>query len=350
MSGASRALLRLVPPLLFGLVAGAVGLELLARIAWEDAWQDPYARPVDPGVPVLNDVFELARPNAHGLNRGVPYRSNSFGLRGPEYDQHPAAGTFRIVVTGDSTTMGAGVVEEDRYTNQLERLLNADATDRRFEIVNIGLSGQNTTHAADRLGRALERYDTDMIVYGFSHNDIEGPDYENHFGGLPPRDDAQKRWDLVAEYEASPSYFWRFIGAWRMARMTPASRRNREYLYNFTENEAAWGYFLSGLDKYALLGVRYDVCAHVLIHPYPDHFDDSHPYLRVYERVEKAARERGLGVTQGFPHFEGRSAWEIWVSLFDSHPNREGHAILARALYGGLKGLPDRCWEIRTPK
>jgi lysophospholipase L1-like esterase len=348
MSRASRTLLRLAPPLLIGLVLGAAVLEILARVAWEDAWQDPTAHPVDPDLPVLNDVFDLARPNARGLNRGVPYRSNSFGLRGPEYDPHPAPGTFRIVVTGDSTTMGAGVVEADRYTNQLERRLNADATERSFEIVNIGLSGQNTTHAADRLGRALKRYHADMIVYGFSHNDIEGPDYENHFGGFAPRDDAQKRWDLAAEYESSPSYFWRYLGAWRMARMTPPSRRNREYVYNFTENDAAWEYFLSGLDKFSMLGVRYDVCAHVLIHPYPDHFDDSHPYLPVYERVERAARERGLGVTQGFPYFEGRSARSTWVSLFDAHPNRDGHAILARALHEGVAGLPDRCWETRT--
>jgi hypothetical protein len=83
-----------------------------------------------------------------------------------------------------------------------------------------------------------------------------------------------------------------------------------------------------------------------LIHPYFDDFDENHPLLEVYQRVEAAARERGLGVTQGLPYFEGRSPRTIWVSLFDSHPNREGHRILAQALRDGLKSLPASCWAI----
>jgi lysophospholipase L1-like esterase len=242
--------------------------------------------------------------------------------------------------------MGAGVLEKDRYTNQLERRLNEEAAELRYEVVNVGLSGQNAVHGATRLALALKSYRAHMIVYGFSHNDIEGPSYQNRFGGAAPPEDAQKRWDMAAEYETSPSYFWRFVGAWRIARSTPPSRRNQEYVYNFTENADAWSHFLAGLDRFAQLGRDRGICAHVLIHPYFDHFDDGHPFLEVYERVEAAARKRNLGVTQGLPYFEGVSPWSIWVSLFDGHPNREGHAILARALHEGLRELPESCWKL----
>ena len=39
----------------------------------------------------------------------------------------------------------------------------------------------------------------------------------------------------------------------------------------------------------------------------------------------------------------------LWVSLFDPHPNRDGHAILTDALIGGLKELPARCWAGKRP-
>jgi len=342
-----RSILRVLPPLLLGLAVGGVGLEILARVAWEDAWRDPAKETNPEGLPVLSDdVFVLARPNARGLNRGVPYRSNSRGFRGPEYGPEPAPGTFRIVVTGDSTTMGAGVREEDRYSDQLERMLNAEASDRRYEIVNVGLSGQNAAQDASRLEMALDGYRTQMIVYGFSPNDIEGPDFESRTGGLAPPDQARRRWALIAEYDTSPSYFWRFLGAWRIAHATSGDDRAQEFVYNFTHNDAAWSHFLEGLDHFARIGREHGVCAHVLIHPYFDDFDASHPLLEVYQRVEAAARERGLSVTQGFPYFEGRSPRTIWVSLFDSHPNREGHRILAQALHDGLKRLPASCWTI----
>jgi hypothetical protein len=235
-----RGILRVLPPLLLGLAIGAVGLEILARLAWEDDWRDPASETNPEGLPVLSDdLFVLARPHARGLNRGVPYRSNSRGFRGPEYTAAPAPDTFRIVVTGDSTTMGAGAREEDRYSDQLERMLNAEASDRRYEVVNVGLSGQNAIQGATRLEHALDGYRAHMIVYGFSPNDIEGPDFRNRNGGQAPPEEARKRWALIAEYDASPFYFWRFLGAWRIARATSASGRAEQYLDNFTRNDAA---------------------------------------------------------------------------------------------------------------
>ena len=62
------------------------------------------------------------------------------------------------------------------------------------------------------------------------------------------------------------------------------------------------------------------------------------------EQVEAAARERGFTVTQTFPFFEGRDPTQLRLSYFDSHPNADGHEILATALLQGLRELPERCW------
>jgi len=47
--------------------------------------------------------------------------------------------------------------------------------------------------------------------------------------------------------------------------------------------------------------------------------------------VAGAERERGLMVLESLSYFEGRDEQDLWVDLFDPHPNREGHKVLARA-------------------
>jgi lysophospholipase L1-like esterase len=330
-----------------GLLAGALGLEALARLSWEDDWQDPTHTGVPAGegdLPVLNGVMELARRNTRGIHRNVYHRTNSRGIRGPEYDAQPPEGVFRIAVTGDSTTMGAGVLEEERYTNQLEARLGEG-----YEVLNTGVSGLNIGAGVRRLARVSRHYESDLFVYGFSTNDIEGPSYRTPADVLPPADFAHFYWSMIAAAERSPSYFHRYLILWRLG-MTETGKGDQVVLENFLDNPAAWRDFVAGLDRFAALASKHGVCGHVLIHPQLARLDEEHPYLEVYDRVGRAALERGLSVTQSFPYFvehAPRRERALWVSLFDPHPNRRGHALLAEALHEGLKQLPPECWKKR---
>ena len=58
-----------------------------------------------------------------------------------------------------------------------------------------------------------------------------------------------------------------------------------------------------------------------------------------------AAGERGLTVTESYPYFRDLSDMEARLSLLDAHPNPAGHERLARALYDGLREIPDDCWD-----
>jgi lysophospholipase L1-like esterase len=330
-----------------GLVLGAVvvgllGAEVIARLAWREPARSPLAQ--EGTLPVLDDFWDLVRPNVRGINRGVLYRSNSRGLRGPEWSPEPAAGVFRIAIAGDSTTMGSGVEEEDRYSSQLERLLNERDSGRRYEVMNTGLNGLNIDHGVQRLERMMAHYRAHLFVFGFSRNDIEGPAYKEAEGY-----EEVAEWWLWAQRNArSSSYFWRLL-SYRIVDFHTRSnrvRKNQEIRDNYLENPAAWAAFLGGLDRFAALAREHGVCAHVLLHTHLDNLGPDHPYLDIYERVQNAAIERGISVTASFPYFEGRRPVPLWVSLFDPHPNRDGHEILARALSDGLAELPPSCWSI----
>lgn len=321
-----------------GILLGLLGAELIARAAWPE--RPPVPERVERELPELRSVFDLARPNTEGMHAGVYYRTNSHGLRGPEWEADPGEDVFRIVIAGDSNTVGAGVSEDARYSSQLEDLLNADGTGRRYEIVNTALGGLNIEQALRRLERVLPYYGADLLIYGLSINDIDS----NAYRELPGRPDPKVYLAWVTRTEDARSYLWRFVSAWLYSlRWRPY--RTQELVDNYFHNPPAWRELTLGLDHFAELGRDRGICAELLIHTQMEALDDSHPYLEIYERVATAGTERGLRVTRSFPWFEGEAARDLWVSPFDSHPNRSGHAIYAQRLYTELRALPASCWE-----
>jgi lysophospholipase L1-like esterase len=337
------------------LVIGSVSLVLLigeaiARVTWREpppAIRLPpsWDQPVPPDLPVLKHIPELSQKNVRGINNGVFFRTNSAGLRGPEYDPEPARGVFRIAITGDSVTMGSGVDESDAYPMQLERLLNAEESHVRYEVLNVGLSGINTKLAIRRLAAIMGAYHPHLLVYGFTLNDIKSRRYEHFKDRLRVRD----FWRQAAEARDSPSYLWRRlwprlvgVGARIWSGMGPCGP---ELQHNYFENPAAWKQIVRGLRHYRNMARRRGMCAHVLIHTYLSRLDGRHRCLRIYDHVEQEAQRQGLTVTQTFPYFEGLDASELWLDVYDPHPNPEGHAILARALRDGLRELSTYCWE-----
>lgn len=98
---------------------------------------------------------------------------SSQGFRDYEYHVRKPHDTFRILCLGDSTTFGAGVVQEATYHSLLETELNRNAagTRHRFEIINGGCTGYTSAQ-----GLALYRYHgrrlkPDVVTFYFGIND-----------------------------------------------------------------------------------------------------------------------------------------------------------------------------------
>lgn len=310
----------------------------------------PTAGASDGKLPVLASVLEMGLPNVEGIHNGVYFRTNSQGMRGPEYAAEAAPGVFRIAVTGDSVTMGSGVDENDAYPKQLEALLNARGGERRYEVINVGLAGINTRVAVQRLRVATKAYDPQLFVYGFTINDIEGKRYH---GNQAEQAEFVVFWrKAIGRYE-SPSRLWKWLWPRLVAlalRVSPdLGDYETEIHHNFFENPEAWEDFEAALRRFARMAHVRGACGHVLIHTQITDLDENHPFLDIYAKVEQAAKKFGLTVTQTFEAYEGRAPRPLWVNAFDLHPNREGHAILAAELLKGLDALPQNCWNPKSP-
>jgi lysophospholipase L1-like esterase len=105
----------------------------------------------------------------------ISYRFNALGGRGREYAIPPPDSTVRLLVLGDSYTLGIGVREEDTFASQLERLLNERAkrsgSPQHYEVINAGVSGYGTRDERQFYQNSASKYKPDLVLLVMIWND-----------------------------------------------------------------------------------------------------------------------------------------------------------------------------------
>jgi lysophospholipase L1-like esterase len=325
----------------FALGAGEAVVRGLSLAAPPESAERTPLPPAYRNLPELRSVGELTTRAQRGVFRGVLHRTNSQGVRGPDYSPKPPRGTFRIAVVGDSYTMGQGVEEQDTYPAVVESLLNAREDGRRYEVINLGVAGLAIQHSMRRLERVGLGYQPHLIVYGFTPNDIMGDDYREP---SPLEQAAAKEW--IGRFDDSPLHLLRLL--WprlvlAYSALWPLPGTYEHVLEeNYFRNPKAAARFTEGLDRLSRLANSRGVCGHVFVHTRMNQLA-IHPFERIYRWVAEAARERGLSAYVSLPHFRGRDASALRLSVVDTHPNAQGHRLHAEALVAGLDRLPAHC-------
>ena len=145
--------------------AGAVLAAFLAAFLWRReprGWRDGIllAIPLLAATALLltrvrvrpsPETFHGVVPNPRGATwtEGNPrrprvtYRTNALGFRGPTFATRPAPGVTRVAVVGDSHVFGSGVEEGEALPARLALALTAADPARRFEVLNLGIEGNN---------------------------------------------------------------------------------------------------------------------------------------------------------------------------------------------------------------
>src|SRR5262245_26405828 len=100
-------------------------------------------------------------------------KSNSLGFRDREHSLEKPPGAYRIVVIGDSITMGLQIDDhtEDVYTNVLESALTRGGRD--VEVINFGVSGYNTQQEVHTLADKGIQFKPDLVILAYCINDTE---------------------------------------------------------------------------------------------------------------------------------------------------------------------------------
>jgi lysophospholipase L1-like esterase len=319
-------------------VLAEVGLRLLERP------RRPPALSSDETV--LNPLSDIRAPNVEGILVGHPFRTNSMGYRGPEYSRLVSANTLRIAITGDSVTMGWGVDEDRAYPALVQDRLDRLDGSLRHEVLNLGIAGASIDEAIDRLAAADAVYELDLLVYGFTQNDIAGKFYRF----TAPKGARVRLAQAQSRHRDSGFAFLRVLWPrWvdLRERWKPSvPPYEDEVHHNYFENKRTWRRFRSQLARFAQLGKKGQRCTHLLIHTaLAGSNNEDMRYAAVDDRVAAAALALGISVTSSVPTHAGIPYSRVRISPVDGHPNERGQSLLAESLAQGLMKLPSRCFS-----
>jgi len=163
--------------LVFLFFIGVLLAEIIIRISWSGLLAVPEQRSKNPYA--SKEKEEIAYTLAPNFNYNQwGFSTNSLGFRfADSIKEKKPNSTFRIALLGDSNIFGFATSDEDTIASGLERGLNNFTNNKikKYEVLNFGISGYNTTQYRAVLDKYASRFDPDLIVVGLTvRNDFDG--------------------------------------------------------------------------------------------------------------------------------------------------------------------------------
>lgn len=149
-----------------GLALG--GLEVWARARWTMSEVQ-----LSEGPPLYRDdptLFWSLPPDSVTTVGPTRYRANSWGLRGPEIERPKPAGRFRVLLLGESSTMGMGIDEERIYGSVLGDILRAEGIDA--DVVNAGIGAWTVWQSSVFMDERGDAVEPDVVIAYHQLNDF----------------------------------------------------------------------------------------------------------------------------------------------------------------------------------
>ena len=312
---------------LISLVITAAGLELLTRLIADDGMQFDlemwkYARDVK--QPAADPVIGHEHaPNRQARLMGVDFRTNSQGLRDREFSYDRVPGKLRIVMLGDSLTVGWGVPLEDTFAKRIERMYAAAGIDA--EVINLGVGNYNTVQEVRAFLTTGYRYRPDVVVLNYFVNDAEPT-----VPASTPSPLMRACYACVFVAGRSDTLMRQFFGGMDWA----------QYYLSLYGDGATQGW----LDAKAAIGRLAEFSKangiKVMIANLPELHDvANYRFGRITELVHKSAEENGAEFVDVLPALAGQPSAKLWVTPPDPHPNAYANALIAKALFEALQKL-----------
>lgn len=279
-------------------------------------------------------------------NAGVPATITELGLRAPLPDGPRPPGRERVLILGDSTYFGHGVVDDETLGAQLQARLRADGVD--VEVMNGGIPGyssEQTRLLLDEVGWGLE---PTLLVLGNLWSD-------NNFDHFRDQDLLRTHAAFAGNPLAKSSFFQILAGAmdrlrggegarivtWTRDSAWPTEGVRRVPLRRYAEN----------LDHMVREAAARGVGAVFFAPANAGMSDGTIPYDTAwkpyFEAQAAVAAHHGLPIVQALPPLAAASAARGGAAdLFvdEMHPSAVGFGILAGAVADTLRdaGWPQK--------
>jgi hypothetical protein len=136
---------------------------------------EPLSPPLVPDDHRHHRLVPNSRAEFHQPDFSYVQRVNNLGLRGQDTTLEKPDGTYRILMLGDSFTMGKGVEDDETFSVLLEHLLQAKLSacgGPRIEVLNAGTDSYAPVLSYIHLKRDLVALDPDLVIENLDASDL----------------------------------------------------------------------------------------------------------------------------------------------------------------------------------
>jgi lysophospholipase L1-like esterase len=263
------------------------------------------------------------KPNLKGYRgpsepQGVT--TNSFGFLGPEYSLEKPPGTRRVILLGDSLTVGWGNPQNSSYPRQLENVLNTQ-TNQHFEILNFSVPGYLLTQMLPLAEQSGPRFHPDVYMLALTELAVSRT-WSEHLirliqSGIDPRypflKEAAREAGISPEDDPLTS----------MDKLAPLRLKVLREI--FAEMQA--------------FAARQHAAFIVALVPSLEDGDMSRHRLGGMREILQSLNIPVADILDTFSGVADQNP--LRINTADVHPNTAGHAMLAESLYSKLREHPE---------
>lgn len=276
------------------------------------------------------DYSYIHPPDMDEVFQGVRIKTNSYGLRGPEFERTKPKGKKRILILGDSVVLGWGVEYEDTFPNLLQ---NSYGSDDKVEVIPAGVSSWNTRTEYEYFKAEAVNFEPDILVLIVVSNDTDPKENSNieigreelekmSYRPNKDQDIFRKTWFSLVDI----SYIFKHM------QFVVKIMTEKDHADVKGRGDLTWK------DTGIALGKMIELCRSEGIEFLPFLFTDdiSATYHPIYSMYSEYFEENGISYFT-FPEalFEG---YKYKNSVIDNHPDEKGHKMIAERILEVMGG------------
>jgi hypothetical protein len=296
--------------------------ELAVRLAYPllsnynlEMWR--YAKDLKKPLPYADLPFHH-HPDSEGDYYGVHIRTNARGFRGEDISSIPPENTMRLMLLGDSFTLGWGVPEDSTMASRLQRHFSSGR--EKVQVINMGVCNYNTVMETDLFHRSGLELDPRVVILFHFINDAE------------PVPSQRSR---IGRKVLESSYFLAIVfdRAIRIRSLLTSEHDWHSYYKNlYSISNPGRDQNSQALRKLAATcgkrGIR------LLVVSIPElHLLDPYPFPEVSSGLDALCNELNIPFLDLLPSLKAHSPQTLWVSKEDTHANSMANRIMAEAVY-----------------
>jgi len=261
-------------------------------------------------------------------------RYNKHGYRDYEYNLQKPEGIFRVLVLGDSQTFGHGIKNlKDTWVKKLEGKLQKEGRNASIEVLNISGPGWNSDTHLYELFKNGFKFNPDLIILAYYHNDIPSPTSVNC------NSSDRKIIPNINTFQSSKLVS--FID-FRINRLLEKIGEKPSYsdCLNQVYDSVGWEMEKFYLDIIGLALLMKKIHFMVTVIPIIHQLDDDYPLLGAHKKLKAFSHQRRIEFLDFYEKgFKNIDASHLKISKTDHHLNQRASDIIANTLFNRLKGL-----------